>query len=74
VTFRFKAVGDATGFECAIVRQPRQNRKAASPRYEPCRSPKTFAKLKAGSFVFYLRAVGPGGEAKNPVTYRLKIA
>jgi hypothetical protein len=38
-----------------------------------CRSPKTFRGLHAGSYVLYVRAIGPGGADKTPATYDFKI-
>ncbi len=73
-TFRFKARGKATGFRCALVRRPtRKGAKTPSPKYSACRSPKTFKHLKVGSFVFYVRAVGPHVVHKTPATYAFKI-
>ena len=73
--FRFRATGDSTGFECALVRKPtRKGAKTPSPVYSSCGSSKTFKGLKAGSYVLYVRAVGPGGADKTPATYRFKIS
>ena len=73
-TFRFKATGTATRFECALVRKPtRRGARTPAPAYVPCRSPKTFTGLHAGSYVLYVRAIGPGGADKTPATYDFKI-
>jgi hypothetical protein len=72
--FRFKATGKWTGFRCALVRLPtRKGAKTPSPKYSVCGSSKTFKHLKAGRYVLYVRAVGPGG-TRSPVIYRFKIA
>jgi hypothetical protein len=72
--FHFKATGDSTGFECALVRKPtRKGAKTPSPKYSSCGSSKTFKNLKVGSYVLYARAVGPGGADKTPATYKFKI-
>jgi hypothetical protein len=42
--------------------------------YSSCGSSKTFKRLKAGTYVFYVRAVGPGGADKIPATYKFKIS
>ena len=68
-TFRFKATGDSTGFQCALVRKPtRKGAKTPSPKYSSCGSSKTFKDLKAGKYEFYVRAIGPGGVDKTPAT------
>ena len=73
-TFRFKATGKSTGFRCALVRKPtRKGAKTPKPKYAVCGSSKTFKHLKAGSFVLYVRAIGPGGVDKTPATYTFKI-
>jgi hypothetical protein len=73
-TFRFKATGKSTGFRCALVRKPtRKGAKTPKPKYVVCGSSKTFKHLKAGSFVLYVRAIGPGGVDKSPATYKFKI-
>jgi hypothetical protein len=72
--FGFKATGAATGFRCALVRLPsRKGAKAPSPRYSRCGSTKTFSDLKAGSYVVYARAVGPGGVDGSPAKHTFKI-
>jgi hypothetical protein len=73
-TFRFKATGTATRFECALVRKPtRRGARTPAPKYVSCHSPKTFTGLHAGSYVLYVRAIGPGGADKTPATYDFKI-
>ena len=54
-TFRFRAVGDATGFRCKLTRGHDQ------ASFRRCRSPKTYKHLKSGTYVFQVRASGPGG-------------
>jgi hypothetical protein len=72
--FRFGASGSSTGFQCALVRTPaRKGAKAPSPRYTACSSLKTFKGLKAGRYVLYVRADGPGGVDRSPITFRFKI-
>ena len=73
-TFRFKATGTATRFECALVPKPtRRGARTPAPKYVSCHSPKTFTGLHAGSYVLYVRAIGPGGADKTPATYDFKI-
>jgi hypothetical protein len=72
--FGFKAIGKSTGFRCALVRKRTgKGAKTPAPKYSKCRSPKTYKHLKPGSFVLYVRAVGPGGVDKTPATYRFTI-
>ena len=72
--FHFKATGTATGFRCALVRLPsRRSAKRPSPRYSRCGSTKTFTGLKAGTYVVYARAVGPGGVNASPARHTFKI-
>ena len=70
-SFRFRAVGIATGFLCALVRVP-VGRAAAppSPHYSGCSSPKALSHLAAGRYVFYVRASGPGGTDATPASRR----
>jgi hypothetical protein len=73
-TFKFKATGKATGFRCALVRvRTRKGQRTPAPNYVKCPSTKTFRHLKIGKFVFYVRAVGPGGVDKTPAIYRFRI-
>jgi hypothetical protein len=73
-TFSFRARGDATGFQCALVRIPRGKQHAPpSRRYARCKTPKTYAHLAAGSYIFYVRAIGPGGSDTTPARHRFVI-
>jgi hypothetical protein len=64
-TFRFKATGNATGFQCALVRQ-RAGRRRPKPRFSACHSPKTYRHLARGKYKFYVRAVGLAGADASP--------
>ena len=73
--FSFRARGDATGFQCALVRMPRGKQHVlSSRRYARCKTPKTYAHLAAGSYIFYVRAIGPGGIDTTPARRRFIIA
>jgi hypothetical protein len=73
-SFRFRAGGSSTGFECALVRKPTAvHAKTRPPNYAACGSAVTFTRLQAGSYVFYVRAVGPGGRDRTPATYAFAI-
>ncbi len=66
-TFKFKATGNSTGFQCALVAIHRK------PKFRRCASPKTYKHLKPGSFTFKVRAVGPGGPDSTPAKKKFKI-
>jgi hypothetical protein len=73
-TFNFRAIGTATGFQCALVLEPtRKGAKIPSPRYASCGSSTTFKHLRPGDYELYVRAIGPGGTDKTPATYRFRI-
>ena len=67
-TFRFKAIGNATGLECALAK------KKHKPKFKRCSSPKTYKHLRKGSYTFEARAVGPGGHDPSPAKRRFRIA
>lgn len=67
-TFTFKAVGQATGFQCAIVKQ-----KQSKVTFSSCRSPKLYKQLKAGKYTFEVRSVRAGIHGL-PVGKRFTIA
>jgi hypothetical protein len=75
--FNFSATGDVTSMQCALVRVPTAKKGKTptlpAPSYNTCTTPETYRHLKAGTYVFYVRAVGPGGDAA-PVSHRFKIA
>ena len=75
VTFRFKAKGEVTGFECALVRAPTKKRaKTPAPSFEACEGPKTYRHLALGRYIFYVRAVGPGGPDPRPANHKFRIS
>jgi DNA-binding beta-propeller fold protein YncE len=57
--FSFKAIGTATGFQCALVKQKPHHRVTAV--FSSCRSPKTYRNLKNGSYTFEVRALNAAG-------------
>ena len=74
-TFHFKAIGKATRFQCALVRKStRKGARKPKPKYSRCGSTKTYAHLASGTYVFYVRAVGPGGTQRNPLTETFSIS
>jgi hypothetical protein len=70
--FHFTASGVTTSYKCAIVRKPtRKGAKTPAPKYTACGTSKTYSKLKPGKYLFYVRAIGPGGS--NVKLYHFKI-
>jgi streptogramin lyase len=69
-TFSFKAIGFATGFQCALVRQ-RKHHKQPKPHFSSCKSPKTYEHLTPGKYAFEIRALSaaihgtPAGKSFN---------
>lgn len=59
VTFRFRAAGSHSGFQCALVHHGLKARHAA-PHYAACRSPRTYRDLRGGTYGFYVRALARG--------------
>jgi hypothetical protein len=59
-TFRFKAVGVSTGFQCELKKA------GTKAKFKPCPSHKTYSNLKPGSYTFEVAAVGPGGADPTP--------
>jgi len=73
-TFHLTATGDATGFQCALVRQRSgKHGRTPVPKYSACSATKTFKHLKVGHYVFYVRALGPAGASSTPASRRFKI-
>jgi hypothetical protein len=62
-TFKFKAVGKAAGFNCALVRLP-----LGTPTFKSCTSPKSYANLLPGSYSFRVRAFNAAGPDPTPAT------
>jgi hypothetical protein len=66
-TFRFKAVGKATRFQCELKRG---HKKA---KFKRCRSPKTYKHLKTGKYTFEVRAIGRAGTDRSPAKRAFRI-
>jgi hypothetical protein len=72
--FTITASGDTTSFECALVRLPHaKHAKTPKPHYGTCGTSKSYSRLKDGRYVFYVRAIGPGGTQASPATHSFKI-
>jgi hypothetical protein len=66
-TFKFKATGKATGFQCQL------GRRGHRPRFMKCSSPKAYRGLKPGKYTFKVRATGPGGKDPSPAKKKFVI-
>jgi hypothetical protein len=55
-TFSFKALGTASGFQCALVKRTR-HKPGPRPRFESCKSPQRYKRLKPGNYTFEVRAL-----------------
>jgi hypothetical protein len=66
-TFDFEAIGEADGFECALVRSG----KAAT--FAACNSPKSYRNLKLGTYKFKVRALNTAGVDATPAVKKFKI-
>jgi hypothetical protein len=63
-TFRFSAIGVASGFQCMLDRRV----------WSPCKSPKTYRGLAVGRHVFRVRAVSPSGAVDlTPAKHRFRV-
>jgi hypothetical protein len=69
-TFRFKAVGAASGFQCTLARG---HHRKPRPKFRNCRSPKAFRHLKHGRYTFSVRALASTGTDPTPAKRRFRI-
>jgi DNA-binding beta-propeller fold protein YncE len=65
--FKFKAMGEASGFHCKLKRSGKPVPIA------DCSSPQTYEHLEPGRYLFSVRAFGPGGTDPTPAEKRLTI-
>jgi hypothetical protein len=66
-TFRFKAIGPATGFKCALKKG------SATPVFSNCTSPKVYKQLTPGSYRFLVKAKNAAGVDKTPASQPFSI-
>ena len=71
-TFTFIGRGGATGFQCALVKLPKQG-KVPKPKYGTCRSPITYKRLRTGKYSFYVRALGANRSLSKPAQRTFKM-
>lgn len=62
-TFRFEGSGGTVGFECKLDKK----------RFHPCRSPKTYKRLKPGEHEFSVRAVDSKGKHSKSAKRKFRI-
>ncbi len=73
VTFKFIALGRASGFQCALVKAPKRHHHAPKPSFTSCRSPKRYAHLQPGSYTFFVRAFNAEGADPTPARKKFTI-
>jgi Tol biopolymer transport system component len=66
-TFKFVAIGTATGFQCALEKG------GAAATFKGCRSPKRYSSVRKGSYTFEVRALNGNLADPTPATKRFKI-
>jgi hypothetical protein len=66
-TFKFRAGGSSTGFQCALAKKGRKL------RFKACKSPKVYRHLASGKYTFAVRAVGPGGHDATPAKRAFRL-
>jgi hypothetical protein len=71
--FSFKAIGTATGFQCALVKAPKPGHAKPKPKYKSCSSPKLYKHLKPGKYTLYVRAFNVNGPDPTPAVKKFKI-
>ena len=67
-TFTFKAIGAASGFQCALIKRKKTGA-FPMPTFSSCSSPKTYRHLKPGKYKFEARS----GSTGTPVTKKFTI-
>ncbi len=65
--FKFKAIGTASGFQCALAKKHRK------PRFKKCESPKIYKHLKTGRYTFEVRALDGGVKDSSPAKKKFRI-
>ena len=73
-TFRFTAAGTVTGFQCALIRPKKSQRRTETKVvFRSCNSPKTYERLNRGRYAFEVRAVNSAGPDPRPAIKRFAI-
>jgi hypothetical protein len=73
--FTFQAIGRATNFQCALVKNKKRKKgkKAPAPKFSSCTTPKTYTKLKAGKYSFLVRVLNVAGPDRSPAKKNFKV-
>jgi hypothetical protein len=69
----FKAVGTATGFQCALIKLPKHG-SAPHARFSACSSPKTYTGLHPAKYEFLVRAFNSSGPDLTPASKKFTIS
>ena len=72
VRFSFSSPDAGAKFECALVKKKKGKKKAAKPKFRPCRSPQVY-RLKPGAYRFSVRAVLNGVADRSPATRGFRV-
>ncbi len=73
VSFSFQAVGNASGFECELIRPRGRHHKKPKAAFSACKSPKTYKHLQPGKYRFEVRALNSAGVDPTPATKKVKL-
>jgi hypothetical protein len=61
-TFRFIGFDTTTGLQCALIKSPKDKHASVpKPHFSACKSPKTYTHLRAGEYIFEVRAASAAG-------------
>jgi hypothetical protein len=73
--FKFKAIGHAAGFQCALVkhRKLRRGHRQPKPTFSRCSSPKAYEHLAHATYTFYVRAGNAAGYDLTPAGTSFRI-
>ncbi len=72
-SFKFIAIGSATGFQCALTKSPKPHHHASKPSFSECRSPKSYTHLQPGRYTFLVRAFNAAGPDPTPASKKFTI-
>ncbi len=72
-TFKFVAIGSASGFQCALTKAPKPHHRSSRPSFSACRSPRSYTHLQAGSYTFLVRAFNAAGPDPTPASKTFTI-
>jgi hypothetical protein len=73
VSFSFQATGNATGFECELIKPRRKHHKRPRAAFSACKSPKIYKHLQRGTYKFEVRALNSAGVDLTPAAKKVKV-